>query len=467
MWLQRTMHDGLIGPGGIGHARDPGRAARGHRVACTGAIALAAALLSWPALYSGYPLVFADTGTYLSQAIERYLGWDRPVFYSLFLLPLHLTLTTWPAIFVQALLVAHTLHLLRRTLLPGTSPLWLVPLALCASLATALPWFAAQLMPDIFTPLLILVLALLVFVPQRLSANERCWLVLFGAFMVATQQSSLLLSAALLGVLAPLRHRLGSTAPLGPRGWGQLAALPALAVCALVAVNLLGKGKAAISPYGNVFVLARIIYDGPGRDVLRQDCPQAGWRLCPFIDRLPDDSDGFLWQPDSPMILAGGHQAVSADANAIIMAALRREPGAEALAFLHNALRQLSWFATGDGLQAWPQSVGARIARDFPPFEFAAYRELAPGPRPACRPAAAAAAAHRRGAGRNCRLRRGAGDRAAAPPCRGGFRSRGAARPVGQRRDRRRPVAPASPLPEPRRAACPHHRGAGRRGAPP
>jgi hypothetical protein len=44
---------------------------------------LSAAVLLWPALWNGYPLVFADTGTYLSQAIERYLAWDRPVFYSL------------------------------------------------------------------------------------------------------------------------------------------------------------------------------------------------------------------------------------------------------------------------------------------------------------------------------------------------------------------------------------------------
>jgi len=43
-------------------------------------------LLLWPALYNGFPLVFSDSGTYISQLIERHLGWDRPPFYSLFLL---------------------------------------------------------------------------------------------------------------------------------------------------------------------------------------------------------------------------------------------------------------------------------------------------------------------------------------------------------------------------------------------
>jgi hypothetical protein len=41
-------------------------------------ILLAATLLLWPAFWNGYPLVFSDTGTYLSQAINHYIGWDRP-----------------------------------------------------------------------------------------------------------------------------------------------------------------------------------------------------------------------------------------------------------------------------------------------------------------------------------------------------------------------------------------------------
>jgi hypothetical protein len=47
----------------------------------TFAVLFAATLLLWPAFWNGYPLVFSDTGTYLTQAIERYVGWDRPIFY--------------------------------------------------------------------------------------------------------------------------------------------------------------------------------------------------------------------------------------------------------------------------------------------------------------------------------------------------------------------------------------------------
>ena len=82
------------------------------------ALLLAAPPLLWPAVWNGYPLVFADTGTYLTQAIHHYAGWDRPIFYSLFMFPLHATVTVWPVVIVQALITAYVLHLVCRILLP-------------------------------------------------------------------------------------------------------------------------------------------------------------------------------------------------------------------------------------------------------------------------------------------------------------------------------------------------------------
>lgn len=334
---------------------------------------LSAALLLWPALWNGYPLVFADTGTYLSQAIEHYLGWDRPAFYSLFMLPLHMTLTTWPVIAVQALLVVHTLHLVRRVLLPAYTAWWLLPGIGSLAIATALPWFASQLVPDIFTALLVLVLALLVLVPERLSSRERIWLVVFAAFMIATHQSHVPLALALLLFLLPLRGRLGAAAPLGRNG--VLVALTPwlLAITAMVAVNVAGFGRVALSPFGNVFLLARVIYDGPGMDALHHDCPRTDWRLCAYVDAMPATSDDFLWRADGPVAAAGGAKRVSLEADAIIAAAVTAEPGTELRAFVANGLRQLMRFATGDGLQSWPTTVTPSIQRDFPRRESIAY----------------------------------------------------------------------------------------------
>ena len=105
--------------------------------------------------------MFADTGTYLSQAINLYAGWDRPVFYSLFMLPLHLTITVWPVVVAQALLTAWVLWMTCRILLPVVSAVAFVIGAAIMAAATWLPWIVSELMPDLFTPLLILVVSLL------------------------------------------------------------------------------------------------------------------------------------------------------------------------------------------------------------------------------------------------------------------------------------------------------------------
>jgi hypothetical protein len=328
-------------------------------------LVLAAILLLWPAFWNGYPLVFADTGTYLSQAIEHYAGWDRPIFYSLFLFPLHMTVTTWPAIGGQALLVAYLLDLLRRTLLPGTSVWWLLPFAGALAFASPLPWFASQLMPDVFTGIVVVALALLIFAADRLSARERIWLVALTAIAIAVHLSHVPLAITLLAVLLPMR-----------RSWAPVARCIApviLAVVALVSVNLLAFGRASLAPFGNVFLLARVIYDGPGMDVLRRDCPAAGWRLCPFVESMPPHWDDFLWRSDGPVARAGGAKLVSSDASAIVAAALVAEPGTELLAFAGNSVQQLVRFSSGDGLQPWSDTVGPRVGRHFPQFENVAF----------------------------------------------------------------------------------------------
>lgn len=340
------------------------------------AIGLAALMLLWPAFWNGYPLVFSDTGTYLTQTIDHYLGWDRPVFYSLFLYPLHLQQTLWPPVVAQAVLAAWLLHLLRRVLLPESSTWVLLALVVPLTALTALPVVVSQLMPDVFTSLLVIAIALTVLTPELLSRGEARLLLPASSFMIAVHQSNIPLSLALLLVLLPLRRVLGAApGPLRDRmGWLWRALLPWPFACvALISVNLIGHDRASLSPFGDVFLLTRLIYDGPGLRTLQRDCPQSGWRLCTVLGRLPPNSDDFLWRRDSPLVQAGGAKAVSGEAWTIILATIREDPGAVLRGFVVNAVVQFGRFATGDGLQPWPETVTPVIVRDFPRAEAQAY----------------------------------------------------------------------------------------------
>ena len=335
--------------------------------------ALASLALLWPAFRNGYPLVFSDTGTYLSQAIQHYLGWDRPPFYSLVLLPLHMCITTWPAIAWQSVLTVWVLRLVLRWVAPEAGAWRLAALTFVLAVASPLPFVVAELTPDLFTGLMVLALLLLVLASERLAPVERWGLAALVAFAMAAHLSNLPIGLALLVVLLVLRRRLGAAVPLGRGERMRLAGAPALAVAALMAANLTGHGWASVAPYGNVFLLARVIADGPGRDVLRRDCPRPGWALCGQLVRLPHSADGFLWRPDGPLARAGGAKRVSREADAIIRAAVVAEPWRELRKAADNALRQLIRFRTGDGLHPWPATVTPWLTRDFPPFEQRTY----------------------------------------------------------------------------------------------
>jgi hypothetical protein len=355
-----------------GAAADP--AARPHPVQRLLALAVAALLLVWPGFWNGYPLVFADTGTYLSQALQRYLGWDRPPFYSVFLLATHWRLTLWLPMLAQGLILAHLLGLTLRAL-GRPEPLALVLAAFGLALLTGLPWVAAQLIPDLFTGMLVLCLWLLGFRMTVLSVPERLWLLLLTTITVAVHQSHLPLTLGL--------ALLGGAVLLVWRGWRpalsgmvRMAVPPLLAAVALVAVNLAGHGRAALSPYGAVFVATRLIYDGPGLAMLRQACPEAGYRICPLLDRLSPWHNHFLWEPDGTLYgHLGGPKAWTPEANAIIAETLRVAPLGVVLALLRNTAEQLRMIDTGDGLEPWvgapgPEPVIAQFfAHELPRFQ--------------------------------------------------------------------------------------------------
>jgi len=347
---------------------------RGGEPTPVAAVILVGLLLAWPAAWNGYPLVFADSGTYLGQAIQLYLGWDRPPHYSLFLHALHWRISLWPVPIVQGLIAAHLLALVLHALgRPGPLPLLLAGALL--AVGTGLPWFTAQIMPDVFTGLLVLAAWLLGFGQAQLGRLER-WYVLAlasGAAAVHLVHLPLALGLALLGGAVAWRRE-GRVAGLATAG--RMLAPAGLALAALVGANALGHGRLSVSPFGSVFLAARLLEDGPALRTLDARCGSVEWQVCTLRDKLPMEANDFLWPPDGPLRgVLGGGKAWAAEASAILRETLVREPGAVALAMLGNAARQFALLGTGDGLVAWigDPGPGPLIAEYFP-GELAAYR---------------------------------------------------------------------------------------------
>ena len=339
------------------------------------AVLAGALFFLWPAVVNGYPLLFNDTGGLLATALEPTIGLDKPWVYGPFLLLLHGRTTLWTAAVGQALLLSHVLWLAAKAVRPW-APMQHV--AVCAALAllTAAPWFAGQLMPDIFAPMAVLCVFALAW-PERLTGAERGWLAVVGTLAIAVHLAHLIVAAACLALALVARRR----AP------GR-AALPLGAALAMLLVsNAVGHGALGISPYGSMFLLARLVADGPGRAVVDARCPAAGWHLCAWKGQLPTDSDAFLWSPDGPSwlwepgvpILDGVQYTpvqLAPEAEQIVRATVLAHPAEVAAAMALNTARQLARVDLGDALGAdyLNLSMLPQLERYFHASEVARYR---------------------------------------------------------------------------------------------
>ena len=330
-------------------------------------------ILAWPALLNGYPLVFSDTGAFLAQTVQGWAVWDKPLAYGPALHLFHWRITLWGPLAAQVLVVSWLLWVTQRVMVGVTPGRHLLLLGGLAA-GTALPWFASQLMPDIFAPAVVLALALLGFAPGRLAPAERAGLALLAGFGMAAHLAHLPLGAAM--VLLVL---------VWTRRWrpSLRCALPlAGALLVLAGTNGVAQGRFAISPYGSVFALARLVADGPAARTIAARCPEAGWHMCGWAGRLPVDSDVFLWSGEGPVwgprrdgAQPGGPISLAPEASAILGETLRREPWAVARAMLGNGWAQAWMVRLGDALgpENLVASVGRQLAMGFPAAEQARF----------------------------------------------------------------------------------------------
>ncbi len=135
------------------------RASLSRSLPLIAAFLASALILLAPAIWNRFPFLFFDTGAYLERPFEGALSAGRSMMYGGWLAALRFY-DFWPAAIAQCGLTVWTIYLVLRTHglrgRPVALSLALVVVILLLSLTTSLPWFAAQLMPDLFAALAVL-----------------------------------------------------------------------------------------------------------------------------------------------------------------------------------------------------------------------------------------------------------------------------------------------------------------------
>ncbi len=321
---------------------------------------VAALVMSWPAVYDGYPLLYPDSMSYLRQGapvaralflhkLAGYYG-GRSLIYSVGILPFHWNVTPWPVVLFNALVTAYILWLVVRSLLPARMPQAYFVLVGLLSLLTGLGWFVGWIMPDIFGPVLYLAIYLLVFAPETLSRAERWAVVLIAWWSVTSHVTHLMLAVGLcvlFVVVLALRRQL---APRALRPVGTVAMIALFAAVALAALHTYLYGKPSINGQRPPFVMARMIADGPGRWYLHRHCPALHVAICAHSHELPDNVDDFLWSAKSIWQRASlaEQERIRNEETPVVLGTLRAYPREELVVSAEHFWQQLNTFDLSD-----------------------------------------------------------------------------------------------------------------------
>jgi hypothetical protein len=302
------------------------------------AVLLGVLMLCWPALRNGGAFFFPDSSNYLRQAdaaVSELTGWrtewsdkqqfyagpakadapttqqpavqtapaaaplhpvllGRSIYYGLAIYPAMMLFGSLGAVVLQALLAVATIWLTLIAFGADRSRMaaaLLVTTALLAGL-TSLPFFVSLLMPDVFAGFAAALAISACFGWRRLSRVERVGLVALLTLSGMAHSSHVLLLSALACVALAVAWRTQINLKAGVAAM-LLAAVAGIAgEQAFVFAITHRLGQAPIRP---PFLTARLVDDGPGLALLAAKCPAIRLEACKFQDRMPRDSDTFLW----------------------------------------------------------------------------------------------------------------------------------------------------------------------------
>lgn len=326
-------------------------------------------------LWPGIPDVLADAGSTAADAAfdqgqdDNIVYSGRSVYYGALAYTGWIT-TIWVPVVAQCLTLAWLTKELTQRLFETNWRQVTILLAVGLTLGTSAGAFAGLVMPDIWSGLAVLALAVLWSPGYLLTRRAQIILLAILAFAVLAHSSHLALIAVLFAGCLLVRPFLATS--LRP----QPAALviPMLALVIGVTGSLAFTKVVAVTygqpPLSRPFMTAHLVDLGPGTAFARETCPTADYALCAFVDRLPTDWIGFLFADADRGGIFGTvdvatQRELTAEQVSFALGTLTSRPLATLGGLALHGLQQL-FVLNVDGVPITRQSAGF-LRSSFPP----------------------------------------------------------------------------------------------------
>lgn len=249
---------------------------------------ISAIILSVVGIYNGYPLFYSDTNAYILSGMHLDTPTTRPITYGLFILVTSVGgWSLWPVIFIQSLMTAFLVYCCVVYLLKWQSNAAVTTLIISALLAisTGVSWVSSELIADIFTPLTIISLILLITVKGLTRVHM---ILLFFIFFLsnATHISHMAISVAVIGMAFLFKKRL-----LLDRSQFKWR----IGLCLLLMVIGYFAMSSSVAKSRHIFVMAHLNEIGVLKPYLDEQCPTQNFKICKYKEEIPVD---FIWDKE-------------------------------------------------------------------------------------------------------------------------------------------------------------------------
>ncbi len=263
-------------------------------------------ILMLPAFYNGYPLVYSDSGTYISSGMEMFVPADRPVLYGLFIKYCSLQLSLWLVVMVQAFIVQFAIWHLCKLFNKDLKKSIYLSLLFILSWFTGLGWYCSLIMPDIFTAVAVSCAILLVFRKNWSVALQ----IVFSAilmFSVAVHFANIYIVAILLvGIYVFSFFFLKEERKARNLSFIVPTVVLVFAFGVKFAANYWVQRNVHSNDSSHVFVMGKMLDSGVLKSFLDDNCKNKKYAFCECKDSLPINSRVLLWNGGSPFYKHGG-----------------------------------------------------------------------------------------------------------------------------------------------------------------
>lgn len=269
------------------------------------------------ALYNGYPMVSGDTTTYLESGFDLRVPHERPVFYGLFILISSLGMSAWLTIFVQCLILSYLSIRFIKLVIGNIRIEHSLALLLIISMGTISSWYASQLLPDIFTP--ILFLASFLYLRAKNNIAHTILLILIIYISIVVHYSHYVISTLFVIVVFLSSFIFKSQLRTVRAKTFKLGVITIIAWVSLFTSNYIAGNGFVTSRASHVFLMGKLAESGVLDKYLEKACPKYNYTICQYKDNIPPVAWEFVWdQENSAVFKAGGWEATKEEYSRII-----------------------------------------------------------------------------------------------------------------------------------------------------